>query len=77
LEDWQIVTLSMNEQVILRDFVYRPYWKRAWIVQEALLARMSKAIFGMQEMGFPTLATYIEELRVELYFDHTGALAHQ
>ena len=51
-------------------FMNRPYWSRAWVVQEMALARQVNAMCGGKVVPWAQLATTIEFIRATRWYHH-------
>ncbi|CAG7565389.1 unnamed protein product [Fusarium equiseti] len=65
----------------VRDFLNRPYFRRAWVFQESSLARDLVIQFGQQEFDFATLKRLFDGINRAairdgaVYWDHSSSLA--
>ncbi|KAF5723294.1 het-domain-containing protein [Fusarium mundagurra] len=57
--------ISLENARGMLDFFNRGWFKRSWIIQEALLAPMSNVLFGVHGGPFPDLSTFMEFLACE------------
>jgi hypothetical protein len=71
----KLASTALERRAALQEFLHRPYFKRAWIIQEVVAARQATVICGAQSMSFDTMFNALERITGSGFFPHSPVTA--
>jgi hypothetical protein len=70
-----LASSASNRRTALQEFFQRPYFKRAWIIQEVVAAKQATVICGGQSISFDKMFNALEMITGSGFFPYSPATA--